>query len=240
VSDPFDLLRQHLRAEAANLEPGTSTGELVAHITLEHDRSQARAPRRRRRGWLVLVAGVGAGALVGTVATASLVNHQPVTAPEAGVVCRSAAQPDSSAIVIMAPGDPVEACGHLWRTGALPDVEVVNPPSDPPLVACTGAGGALEVYPGDSAEACTAMGLGVADVRATMEDPVRELSMRVGELNLRCLDAQAATTDGRALLDELGLGGWSVAVRPGSATCYALAVATNERTLYVTPLPPRT
>jgi hypothetical protein len=242
VSDPLDLLREHVRRKAASIEPGTSTDELVAHITLEHHRHEdepvsSRRPGRRWGSVALFVAaslGIGAGAVV----TAALVDRAQVTQPQLVACHPSVAERDVS--VLVEPGtDPIGACADEWRAGRLPDPEQQSPGSDPPLVGCTGDRGVLEVFPGDGPEVCAQLGLSEADVAGMLDDPVAELSRRtVEEINARCLPFDVAVARARELLSEIGLQGWNVVAIDDGGTCAVVGMSDTEtRTLNVRTIP---
>jgi len=244
VSDPFDLLRGHVRRQAERAEPDTRTDELVAHITLEHHRGPAVSTvplARRKRRWssvvvsLAVFVGLGAGAAV----TATVLDRQRVTEPLAGVVCRAEAATNSSAIVLAASADPSGDCARRWATGELPLVDEPSAPSNPPLVACVGRGGALEVYPGDGDELCSELGLALADVETFVTDPKHALNERIAtEINLACMEPEAAAKAAVAVLDEMDFRGWDVVLEATEKCALVVFGEGDDRTLYVRDHPP--
>jgi hypothetical protein len=221
VSDPFDVLRRHVRQQAAGTEPGTSTDELVAHITLEHHRAdgldevRVRRPRRWAVVGAVVAAAVGVGA--GAVVTASLERPQ-VT--QLGVACHPSVAERGTSLVVALGDDPIEDCAAVWRAGDLPNLDEKSPPSDPPLVACASDRGVIEVFPGSGPEVCTDAGLVPADIDAIMSDPLLELSRRiVDEINLTCPSFDGAIEHARQLLEELGFAGWNLVAVDDGGEC---------------------
>jgi hypothetical protein len=242
MSDPFDILRDHVRRQAAQVEPETGTDELIAHITLEHHRGpstvwpEIRRPRRRWRSVAVGVAvslGIGAGAVV----TAAVLDKQRVKVPEAGVMCRVSATDPRKGMLTDAGNDPVAACAALWNSGRLPLMDEVTEGSDPDLVACTGERGVLEVYPGSGPEVCAALGLAEADVESMLADPRRELGERASEISLACLTPRETARQAAELLDELALVGWAIVVDEGEG-CGVIKIGSgDDHTLYVIRVP---
>ncbi|MBI5087338.1 MAG: hypothetical protein HZB15_00270 [Actinobacteria bacterium] len=239
MSDPFDLLRHHVRRQAADAEPGTSTDELVAHITLEHHRNEgaagARVRRPRRWGLVAMVVTAAAGVGAGAVVTATL-DRPHLT--QAGVACHSSVG-DRSFVIVSLGNDPIAACAAVWQAGDLPLVDQKSPPSDPPLVACTGDRGVFDVYPGTGPEVCAQVGLVEADVEAMLGDPVLELSRRISdEINAQCLSFEAAVERARELLDELQFSDWKVNAIDDGGVCALVGMDdTGTRALNVRTVP---
>jgi hypothetical protein len=244
MSDPFDLLRGHLRGQADGVEPGTSTDELISHITLEYHRgpvfSAAPSSRRKRRwGAMAVSAAVFVGLGAGAAVTATVLDRQPVSEPLAGVVCRAEASTTSSAIVLPAGPDPIGDCAQRWAAGELPLVDEQSEPTNPSLVACVGRGGALEVYPGDSDELCATLGLAAADLDSFVADPTIPLNDRIAEeINMQCMEPEQAAQAAVALLDQMGFRDWNVVLEATEKCALVVFAEGGEHTLYVRHYPP--
>jgi hypothetical protein len=236
--DPFDVLRGHVRRQADELEPGTSTDELVAHITLEHHRGQASPPARavgRRRRWssVVLATSVCLGLAAGAAVTAAVLDKGRVEVLHTAVLCRAAADVRSNAVLVDATDDPIAACRVLWNSGQLlrPDGTRL---SGPALVGCTGPRGVLEVFPGDGPQVCADLGMVEADIAAMLDDPRNELQERVSlEINAKCLPPPEAGRHAESLLDELGFDGWNVVVDIGEGCGVVVIGEGDDHTLMV-------
>jgi hypothetical protein len=237
VSEHFDVLRRHLRHQAAELEPGTSTDELIAHITLEHHRGDGwpEAPGRRPRRWGMVAAiaaacaGVGTGAVVTAALDRSQVDQSTL------VACHPSVDEPDRSILVYHDDDPIGACRSLWEAGRLPLLDQQSPPSDPALVLCVSEQHVLEVFPGSGPEVCRAVGSEPVDLPSVVADPVHELSRRVvDEINAACLPFDDAVKAARSLLDELGLAGWNVVAIDDGGRCAVVGVSDIEsRTLNV-------
>ncbi len=235
MSDPFDVLSAHVRNVADAAPSRTNIDELVAQITLEHHRGTATSagsdhsfansaahppsppsPPSPPRRWgsvvvgVALCAGVGAGAVV----TAAVIDHARVENSQTGVLCHASIDDLTSSVLLPANDDPAGACSQLWRSGALPLVGELADRTDPPLVQCTGSLGLVEVFPGDSDEVCTGLGMAVAAVPNLADVPLHQLQLRVAsDINAQCLTADEAQGVARSLLDELGFESWTVVPR---------------------------
>lgn len=251
MTDPFDVLRSHVRSVALLEHPDTDPDDLVAQITgvaepitaSTRDGASvlafpaARSPRShgspRRRRWLV-VAGVSAIVVVGGAGVAAFVGARPST-PTAGVVCRASIS-NSSAIVIEPSADPVAACADLWARGDLPEIGQKGPGEIPRLVACVGARGTLEVLPAAKGQTCAAAGMVEADPSGSLDDPVVALQERLAiDINVAaCQAIEPATDIVEAALRELELPSWTIEVRQPTATCViAVVEPTSTRVLLI-------
>lgn len=233
MSDPFDLLRTHVQHQAATVEPLTSVDELIAHIVLEHERmpstssAQAGVPwpgsvvRPPRRRWgsavvgMALVVGIGTGAVV----TAAVLERKPVAHVDHSVLCHPSVDGPVLGLVTDIGADPLQTCADNWAAGNIQGVSAQAQADVPPMVACIGHGGGLEVFPGEGDGACAALGMQSADVDAVLADPVQQLSRRTSEINAQCLSGPEAGQAVQALFDELDLGGWSVVLLGGDRPC---------------------
>jgi len=171
--------------------------------------------RRRRRGRRRIVgAGIGGVAFVaGTVGVAAWLRSEPPTAPQVGIVCRSEATVGADASVIEPGIDPIAGCRKVLETS-----DFAGDAANADLVACIGAGGAIEVFPGTGAT-CGQLGLVLADPEPTSENTaIVVLQDRLSvEINLAaCQSVSAVAETARAILGESNLTGWTVATDPSS------------------------
>jgi hypothetical protein len=237
VSDPFDVLRRHVRGQAAEGTPSTSTDELVAHITLEHHRGdgwpESSQPRPRRWGMAAAVVAACVGVGAGAVVTAALDRSQ--VDQSALVACHPSVDEPDLSMLVRHDDDPIGACRSLWQAGRLPLLDQESPPSDPALVLCMSEQHVLEVFPGSGPDVCRAVGSAPVDLPTDVADPVRELDRRVvDEINPACLPFDQAVEAARSLLDELGLAGWNVVAIDDGGRCALVGVSDIEsRTLNV-------
>lgn len=176
----------------------------------ERARGWVDAPRRRdRRPILVAIAAVVAA---GCVTAVVAVSGQP-SRPEAGVACRAAADVDADVVAAAPSLEALAACAEVWEAGELPDVDadpVLGDGTAPPLIACIGQGGLVEVYP--YVDACEALGLEAADSQLSpYNQRVVQLQEGVAKLNLEiCHGVGAIAQQINDLLFELDLDDWSV------------------------------
>src|SRR5262245_36221038 len=94
ITDPFDVLRLHLRSTAAPAEPTISDDDLIAAIVdgtfaMSFDDMAAQRSRRQRRRRRVAVGAVVAVAASGGLAVAARNWSEPAKHPESGVSCYS-------------------------------------------------------------------------------------------------------------------------------------------------------
>ena len=237
-------IRQHpeVWADAVDAPSSSEIDDLVGQVVSgARDRRRAEESRRRRRrfvatGALTII--VVTGGAVG-VAALILRSGQP-SRPAEGIACRSAADTRADAIVVEAGSDPVGRCRTLWTDGELTEPgqalgEV------PPLVACVGASGVIEVYPGDSS-VCGQLGLVVADPSLTPENQamVNLQGRIVDEINDQpCVTAIDVEAVAQQIVDESELEGWTVSVRSDSedASCAKAAVDVPTRTISIVKFP---
>ncbi len=199
-------------------------------------RSDARDQARRRRRRRLLGGAIVAGVMVSGSAAAALLwrNGQP-TRPDLSVLCHASADLSSDAIAISPGADPVQDCGRLWASGQLPVGG--QPDRVPPLVACVGPRGGIEVFPGP-VDVCAQLGLEGADPTLSPDNAaIVALQERlVDEINLTdCRPVPEVVAAVEAALAESALAGWTVTVAPGaeSAACGKVAVDTANRTVVV-------
>lgn len=236
TDDPFETLVRYLRDVAASLEPTRSDDEVI-ELATANEPHPVTAPRPRR--WVAPVAALVVLAL-GSGAAAVFVALGDDARPEGGTVCRTAPSLSSSARVLAVSTDPVGDCAALWIAGELPSIGGQNGRgSSPALIACIGAGRAVEVLPATNGESCASLGLGVVDVAAVRNDPVVVLEERlVNEINTTCVPVEAAPDVVRAILDELALDEWTVRLQPRDGECGRAGLDSATRTVFVVPGPP--
>jgi hypothetical protein len=193
-------------------------------------------PRRRRaRRTIVVVAGALALAVGGGVGLAALLREQP-SRPELGPACRSGPSLDANMVALEPNADPIAGCAALWERGVLPGGGESSG-SVPPLVACIGPGGVIEVFPGPP-DFCAAIGLAPAAVELDTEAAaIATLSQRVAdEVNLAaCASADEVRARVQVMLDELGLAGWSFELSPAAASgdCVKAQLDAPRRVIYL-------
>jgi hypothetical protein len=231
MTDPFDLLRSHVRSVALLEHPHTDPDDLVASIIGSDPANIGGVAvgtlrplgSRRRRRWLV-ASGV-AIVVVGGAGVAAFRGTAPDRATD-GVRCRASLE-NSSAIVLEPTADPVAACADLWARGALPDIDSPTAsPSMPRLVACVGRDDALQVVPVPEFWSCADAGLADADLGAAATDPaVRLQTALVDRINAgECRSTIDVVAIAVEVLEIMGLDTWSVAVTDPSSTCAAVAI----------------
>lgn len=214
--------------------------EAVRRITSgQHVTERANEFARRRRRFIAggaLAVAVLAG---GTAAVAAVIRSAQPTRPNEGITCRASADVRADAIVIDIQADPVAGCATLWSEGkfASPGSE----PAIPQLAECIAAAGNIEVFPGDES-VCARLGLIASDSTLSSEsNVVVALTDRLtSEINLAdCASAAAVTGAAQVIVDESGLEGWTVVVRPDSAgaACAKVAVDAPTRTVTVVKFP---
>lgn len=229
--DPLAVLRAALRAmyDAEVVPP-----DLADRVLASAPETPARVDTSRHRWWRRPLTLVAAGVLAaGCVAAATIALRGQPTRPEVGIACKSA--PTASADVVGAPPaiDAIAACSRVWTSGQLPDPD--NPSvggTVPPLSACIGPGGLVEVFP--NLEDCRILGLEPADnVLSPENQRALEFQDQVSTLNGEgCLDEVEVRTAIGALLEELELSDWTIALTPsmdGRSGCVKGQVDTSRR-----------
>lgn len=229
--NPVERLRAALHAlhERTEVPLGLRQEVLNSIVLRDHlDDSKRRRRRQRRVGLIVAVGLVAAG----STTAAFLLNRQPAT-PQFGIACRAAAEIDADAIAFeVAPeDDPIKACARLWQSGQLPDSDA--PPLTggiiPPLTACIGPGGAIEVFP--NLEDCEALGLDPAAPLSPETQRVVALTTAVSELNLRgCLTEQEIKRRVEELFAVFDVKNWEVRPLRSSGPAGACVKAQVEPT----------
>jgi hypothetical protein len=235
-------ISQHPEVWGAAVEAPTASArdDAVRRITSGRritERASELSSRRRRNiagGALAVVVLAG-----GAVGVAALIRSGQPARPNEGIACRAAADVRADAIIIDAQADPVAGCAALWSEGkfAAPGSE----PTIPQLAACVAAAGNIEVFPGDQT-VCSRLGLTSSDSTLSPgNDAVVALSDRLtNEVNLaECAPSAAVTEAAQRIVNESGLKGWSVVVRPDSAgaACAKTAVDAPTRTVTIIKFP---
>lgn len=120
---------------------------------VQHGGPGRRGPVRARRTLIAIAALL---VLSGGAALAAGVFSADDIAVDAGVGCYDRASLHASVTVTHAAADPVAKCARFWNEGV---VDVDAPPGAPHLVACTGAGQPVRVFPGPGVSVCRRLGL---------------------------------------------------------------------------------
>lgn len=232
-----ETLRELDPLDAAG-ETRTNADAFVARV-IERAQEHPSGSGRRRR-WIAGGVAVVALAVSGTAA-AFIFAKQPDD--PVSVACHSIAAPSGGdTIVLSASGDPLELCAELWRTGRLPDSENTLPPGQaaPPLAACI-LNGVVQVFPGDSATVCAALGLEPASRESSAEsDAVVALTdYLVLESEGRCFSMEQAAALAESALDRFRVDGWDLRERPAMRpddVCVRVIVDATSKRIYLTPL----
>ena len=206
-------------------------------------RAQARQRRygahRRRK---VIAAGAVSGMLVvgGAVGAAALLRGQP-SQPIAGVACQDGIGDDAVVVAIDPTDDPIGGCEVAWRAGQFNE-DRDQPLEPPPLVACIGSGGPVQVHPLEFGT-CEELGLAAAD--AALDDGNRSVvglnDRIVAEVNspMPCLSATDAAAIAVKVLGDSGLSGWRVEIRTDSAaaSCAKASVVADRKVIEIIKFP---
>ncbi len=180
----------------------------------EHQRRRQAQVRRGRK--IVLGGCVGAVVLGSAVGVAAIIAARQPTVPEAGAVCRATAAIDAGAVVLATGVDPISGCGEQWAKGLLGD----NGGLVPPLAACIGSQGVVNVFPGQPG-LCESLGLAPAQPNLSPEnDAVVALQASLDStINLsKCRPVPDAAVAAEQILDQSDVNGWKVAITPGAET----------------------
>lgn len=196
--------------------------------------------RRRRRHRIVGGACVVIAATSGAFVAAAVWRSEQPTQPHAGTACRAEPHVRADAIVLGPGQDPIEGCRALWMGGqfeGLGNGEPITGDALPPLSACIGGGGVVEVFPGESS-VCSDLGLAVADAVLSPENQaIVDLQDRlVTAINMpECIPVAEAATMAAVILDEAPLSGWKVTIRPEAqgGTCGKVAVDATTKQIIV-------
>lgn len=185
-----------------------------------------RRPGRPRRGrWrrrVAVGAVVGALAVAGTAAAASVLRSGQPARPEVGASCRARGPEGDHIVAISAGIDPIEGCRQVWASGTF--AGTVTSDTIPDLISCIGSdSGLIEVIPANETT-CADLGWRPADAELDAESRLMiDLQTRLtDEINLLdCQPATAVAEQARAILDELGLTGWHIehVAEPVTNTC---------------------
>ncbi len=246
LDDLAEWIRRHPEAWPAS-EEFTISDARIDEIIESVIAGQRRAPadtlaRRRRRRRLVGGACFVIAATSGAVVAASMLRSEQPTQPQAGAACRAQAQVRADAIVLAPGGDPIEGCRALWEGGQFEELDTGEPgigagDAVPPLSACIGGGGVVEVFPGEPS-VCSDLGLAAADPTLSPENQaIVDLQDRLVEtINMaECIPVADAAPMAEAILDEAPLDGWTVWIRPEAqgGTCGKVAVDPTAKQIIV-------
>lgn len=155
--DPFELL-QALAPRLDRDAPATPAEDAVLQRILDA-LDAPRAPRRRRWWRGRALAGLLGVGIVGVASAGAAVWYE-TSRPEqpVSVTCWRDVDRSSQWETQIGPNEsPVDACAPAWRDGPF------GPAAPPSLIACTAAEGPIAVVPGDSLDACAAVGLPALD-----------------------------------------------------------------------------
>jgi hypothetical protein len=109
----------------------------------------------------------------------------------------------------------------------------------PPLFACVGPGGGLDVFPNlsDPPVSCVDLGL-VEAVTDVSEDPLVLLQNRLSnDINATCVDVETARQRAQAALSDLGLNDWTVIVRDDSRDCVKAGEDPDTKSIFLQSVP---
>lgn len=213
------------------LDADPAARRALNEIYRHHDTHRARAlSRRRRLRWGVALGGVAVA--LGGVAVAAVFSFGQPTRPESGTLCRARAELDGDAAALAAGEDPIAGCTQVWESGQFGPVDAV-----PPLTACIGPHGVIEVFP-DEPGVCERLDLAPADPALSDENEliVQMQDRLTAEINLaECQAVSEAAEQARRIITETGISGWHVVIEPGSETgvCGKTAVDTPTRTVTI-------
>jgi hypothetical protein len=199
-----------------------------------------RMPRLRRRRWVGIA--VVLGVLGGGATAAAVWNAAHPDRPQEGISCHATTDDLDKQVVILPPAvDAVGACAELWITGAVPGFATNASPDSPspPLFACVGEGGGVDVFPNVRDSAVSCVDLGLIDLAVTVsDDPVVALQSRLTrEINLECLDLATARRVAESIVADLGLTDWRVSVRDHPRVCIKAGVAPPSHSVFLFTLP---
>lgn len=226
--DPVEQLRALARLQDTPVEVPDDLREEVREVM----------PRRRARTRTrTLVAAAAAATLIvgSGVGIAALLLRQPER-PEHGPACRGGPSLESPLYALGPGADPITDCAELWRTGFYP-VGGEGNGSVPPLVACVGPNGAVEVFPGPL-DFCDALGLETAAINLDPEAAaVSEFAERITEeINLAdCASTDEVKSKIERLMEDLDLEGWAVAPNEDAthASCAKAQVDSSLKVVHI-------
>ena len=206
--------------------------ELVDGILARESRDEVARRRRRRRR--AAAAGVGVAILVTSGVAAAVVRGGQPSSPDQGSLCRMEVDLMASAILLPPGVDPIDGCEQLWAEGEF--VELGGPMGVPPLTACIGPNGVVEVFPGETA--CDELGLAVADAELSPENvAIVELNERlVQEINMvDCVPVEQTAATAQRMLDESPLEGWEVVILPEAqgSECGAAGIDPEAKEVFI-------
>jgi hypothetical protein len=246
ASDPFEILRTHVRSTTVGEPPRISDAELVDAITNDRyaptaitsgaDFEPRRQPRRSHRRVAVGVA--VALAASGGLAVAASNWGEEASRPERGASCYSQFSTKSSQLLLANSVDPLTDCATMWESGRLTSTDPSIPAGlVPPLVACV-RDDVVAVFPSTDDRGCGSLGLPDAIV-ADEVNPVAALAHRlVDDVNAKCLPFEAAQQETEKILHSLRLSGWKIVDSGGTGACSYASANGAERVVTLSLLPP--
>ena len=245
VSDPFEILRTHVRSIQSDEPPVINDAELVDAITSgrytsslsSHDFVPGLRPRRNRRRVAVGVA--VALAASGGIAVAAGNWGEEASRPERGASCYSELSTLSSQVVLPSSVDPLGDCAEMWRAGEITVADgSISPGTVPPLVACVSEQNVVAVFPSTDGRGCGSLGLPDAILSGDI-DPVAELALRlVDEVNAKCMSFDEAQQETEKILHSLRLSGWKIVDLGGTGACSFASADGDVRVVTLSLLPP--
>lgn len=215
--------------EAPSTRPPAALLEAIRRRDAEERRRRRLIRRRARWGGIAGVALVATGG----VAAASLFREQP-RAPEGGVACRGTVNPTGGVVIAIGTVvDPIEGCRDVWESGRFGLVDSI-----PPLTACIGLHGLIEVFPAEQG-VCEELGLAVADSELSPENAaiVALQDRLVEEINaLDCQPVPDVLVAAKRIVADAGFDDWNVIISPGvpeDGPCGKVGVDSSTRTVFV-------
>ena len=244
-SDPFEILRTHVRSVTSDEPPVIDDTELVNAIvsgrytptTSTPDFVPRLRPRRTRRRIAVGVA--VAFAASGGFAVAASNWGEEASRPERGASCYSEFSLLSGQVVLSGSVDPLGDCAEMWRAGKIVVADgSIAPGTVPPLVACVSDQDAVVVFPSIDGRGCGALGLPDA-IPSDDVDPVAALALRlVDEVNAKCMSFDEAQQETEKILHSLRLSGWRIVDLGGTGACSFASADGDVRVVTLSLLPP--
>jgi hypothetical protein len=234
--DWFAVYKEMLEADARDSTMNPADVEvLIADIIAGRIEAPKMPRSRRSRRWIA--GGTAVVVLAGGATAAALLNRAEPKHPQEGIACHAAADLTTGEVVIPPAPDPLAACTQLWLVGRLPDIDHGGPATGaaPPLFACVGRGGGLDVFPNlsDPPATCTDLGL-VAAITNVTADPLVVLRDRLSnDINATCVDLNTARQLAQTALSDLGLKDWTVVVRDNTKDCVKAGEDSDTKSVYL-------
>ncbi len=220
------------------------TGARAASPDVVRELNEQRRRRSRRRGGLI----IAGAAILGTTSAAAayVVTRDQPSEPAALVSCHADERFPGAALALEpSADDPIARCTEAWREGRLPNPDEPSAPraEAPALIACTGPGLGVNVFPSSDPELCQRLGMVTAEVRLDDDgQAVVELQDRlIAATYPDCVSSEDAAAEAQRTIDDLGVDGWTIEVIPperDSQACARVAVDAETRTVRLVPTDP--